>query len=55
MENRTEQFEITINSESEISPELLIEFIENFNSLEDENIKIRIMLIVRDLAKAKKN
>ena len=55
MENRTEKIEISIKNEGEINPQLFADFVENFNSLEDENVKIRIMLLVKDLVKPKKN
>ena len=55
MENNVQKLEIAIKNEGEINPKLFSEFVENFNSLDDENVKIRIMLLVRDLAKAQKN
>jgi hypothetical protein len=55
MENNVQKLEIAIKNEGEINPQLFADFVENFNSLEDENVKIRIMLLVRDLVKQKKN
>ena len=55
MSKAVKKFEITINSESEASVQLLTEFIQNFNKIKNENTKIRIMLLVQDLIKLQKN
>ena len=55
MENNVQKLEISIKNAGEINPEIFAEFIENFNILEDENVKIRIMILVRDLVKSQKN
>ena len=55
MENNVQKLEISIKNEGEINPKLFADFVENFNSLDDENVKIRIMLLVKDLVKSQKN
>ena len=54
MEKTVKKFEITVNSDSIVSLQLITEFIQNFNNIKNENTKIRIMLLVKDFIRLQK-